>query len=100
MALFAKECPACHMKPCIGGKGPGSCVGGKKGAGERRSEKAGLPENTVGHSHKYELKKMDTWTVKEGRKEWSYYNKEFHCTNRKGICTRPVHVDSGRIRLK
>lgn len=23
---MAKECPNCHMKPCMGGKGVGSCV--------------------------------------------------------------------------
>jgi len=31
---MAKECPQCHMKPCMGGSGSGSCVGGRPSAVE------------------------------------------------------------------
>jgi hypothetical protein len=87
------------MKPCIGGRGPGSCEGGKKGAGERRSEKAGPPENTVSHTHDYRVTRVTTDVVKDGRKTFSVQTKESHCMNRKGKCTRPVHIDVTRIRL-
>lgn len=28
---MAKKCPHCDMAPCIGGKGPGSCMSGSRG---------------------------------------------------------------------
>jgi|HubBroStandDraft_2_1064218.scaffolds.fasta_scaffold449335_2 hypothetical protein len=92
------------MKPCIGGKGPGSCVGGSKKAGERRSTKVGPPENKVGHSHDYRVVRVATDVIVEGKgrkqKTWSVQTKESHCRNRKGTCDRPIHIDVTRVRLE
>ncbi|HUN38433.1 MAG TPA: hypothetical protein VMU95_41110 [Trebonia sp.] len=92
-------CDQCQMQPCIGGRGPGSCTQGKKGAGERRSEKAGPPENTVKHTHDYRVVNITTDVVRDGRKRFSVQTKTSKCFNRKGECTRPEHVDVTRIRI-
>lgn len=85
------------MRPCIGGKGPRSCVQGKKGAGERRSERVGLPENTVKHMHDYRWVRDYDEQITEGsgrkKKTWKYFYQEFKCVAKRGECTRPKHVD-------
>jgi hypothetical protein len=86
-------CNDCGMKPCMGGRGPGSCVGGKKGAGQRRSERVGLPENTVKHMHDYRWVRDYDEQVRDGKKTYKYFYQEFKCIATRGKCGRPKHVD-------
>jgi hypothetical protein len=99
--MFGKKsyCEHCQFSPCIGGKGPGSCVGDSKKAGERRSTKVGHPENTVEHVHDYRVQKTWDTIITEGRKTWHYYFKESQCISKRGKCDTPVHSDSYRIRI-
>jgi hypothetical protein len=52
---MARECPSCHMKPCMGGKGDNSCTGGKGGGGGRGRHR----KTEKGHAHNWKSQGYD-----------------------------------------
>ena len=93
-------CDECQQQPCMGGGGPGSCIGGKSKTGGERGKKAPLPKATPDHMHDYRLVRITTDVMRDGKREYSVKTKEFRCYNRQGKCNAPVHMDVSRMRLK
>lgn len=97
---MAKECPECGQKPCMGGGGVGSCIGGKSKTAGERGKKAPPPQDTPEHKHDYRMSRVISGeTVKEGKKTYSIRTSEYQCHNRTGKCDRPTMIDVKRIRL-